>query len=99
MSNIRPTGDRILVRRDAAERMTASGLHLPEQSQAVPQQGTVVAVGEGAWAERPQDGRVPLEVAVGDTVIFSGYGGTELQLDDELLILNSRDVLAVIDDA
>src|SRR5438874_6825663 len=92
--NLQPLDDRIVVRPSEAEEKTASGLVIPDTAKEKPQEGTVVAVGPGRF----EDGvRVPLDVAVGDTVIYSKYGGTEVKVKgDEYLILSARDVLAVV---
>jgi len=92
--NIKPLEDRIVVQPLDAEQTTASGLVIPDTAKEKPQEGTVVAVGPGRF----EDGvRVPLDVAVDDTVIYSKYGGTEVKVKgDEYLILSARDVLAVV---
>jgi chaperonin GroES len=89
---VQPLGDRLVVKAIEAEQTTASGLVLPDTAQEKPSRGTVVAVGEGRY----EDGkRIPLEVAVGDEVIYSKYGGTEIKVDGEdLIILREADVLA-----
>ncbi len=89
---LKPLGDRIVVRQIAAEEVTASGIVLPDTAQEKPQRGEVLAVGDGRY----DDGeRVPLDVQVGDEVIYSKYGGTEVTIDDEdLLILRESDILA-----
>ena len=89
---LQPLGDRLVVKAIEAEQTTASGLVLPDTAQEKPSRGTVVAVGEGRY----EDGkRIPLDVAVGDEVIYSKYGGTEIKLDGEdLIILREADVLA-----
>ena len=92
--NITPLEDRVVVKPGEAEERTASGLVIPDTAKEKPQQGTVVAVGPGRF----EDGaRVPLDVKVGDTVVYSKYGGTEVTLEGEdYLILSSRDVLAIV---
>jgi chaperonin GroES len=94
--NLQPLDDRIVVRPSEAEETTASGLVIPDTAKEKPQQGEVLAVGPGRRAD--QTGEViPMDVAVGDTVIYSKYGGTEIAFDGEdVLILNARDVLAKI---
>ena len=89
---LKPLGDRIVVRQIAAEEVTASGIVLPDTAQEKPQRGEVLAVGDGRY----EDGeRVPLDVQIGDEVIYSKYGGTEVTIDDEdLIILRESDVLA-----
>ena len=92
--NLQPLDDRIVVRPSEAEEKTASGLVIPDTAKEKPQEGEVLAVGPGRF----EDGsRVPLDVKVGDKVIYSKYGGTEVKLaGDELLILSARDVLAIV---
>jgi chaperonin GroES len=89
---LQPLGDRLVVKAIEAEQTTASGLVLPDTAQEKPSRGTVVAVGDGRY----EDGkRIPLDVAVGDEVIYSKYGGTEIKVDGEdLIILREADVLA-----
>ena len=91
---IKPLEDRIVVQAVEAETTTASGLVIPDTAKEKPQEGTVLAVGPGRF----EDGaRVPLDVKVGDRVIFSKYGGTEVTLGGEdYLILSARDVLAIV---
>ena len=90
--NLQPLGDRLLVRTIEAEQVMASGLVLPDTAQEKPQRGKVLAVGSGRF----EDGkRIPLDVAEGDEVIYSKYGGTEVKVEGEdLLILRESDVLA-----
>jgi len=93
---IKPLEDRILVQANEAETTTASGLVIPDTAKEKPQEGTVVAVGPGRFDENGK--RVPLDVKVGDTVIYSKYGGTEVKYaGEEYLVLSARDVLAVIE--
>src|SRR5436309_12402109 len=92
--SLKPLEDRIVVKPSEGEETTTSGLVIPDTAKEKPQEGSVVAVGPGRF----EDGvRVPLDVAVGDTVIYSKYGGTEVKVEgDEHLILFARDVLAVV---
>jgi chaperonin GroES len=91
---LHPLEDRIVVRPGESEETTASGLVIPDTAKEKPQQGEVLAVGPGRRAENTGD-LVPLDVKVGDTVVYSKYGGTEITVDGEdLLILSGRDVLA-----
>ena len=92
--SIKPLEDRIVVKTLEAEQTTASGLVIPDSAKEKPQEGEVLAVGPGRF----EDGnRVPLDVKVGDKVIYSKYGGTEVKVSgDELLILSARDVLAIV---
>jgi chaperonin GroES len=94
--NLKPLDDRIVVKANEAEEKTASGLVIPDTAKEKPQQGTVLAVGPGRRSE--QSGEIiPLDVKVGDTVVYSKYGGTEITVDGEdLLILSGRDILAVM---
>ena len=92
--SLKPLEDRIVVKANEGDETTASGLVIPDTAKEKPQEGTVVAVGPGRF----EDGvRVPLDVAVDDTVIYSKYGGTEVKVDgDEYLVLTARDVLAKV---
>jgi chaperonin GroES len=92
--SLQPLEDRIVVKPSEGEEMTASGLVIPDTAKEKPQEGEVLAVGPGRF----EDGtRVPLDVKVGDTVIYSKYGGTEVKIaGDEYLILSARDVLAIV---
>ena len=92
---IKPLEDRIVVQASEAETTTASGLVIPDTAKEKPQEGTVLAVGPGRF----EDGnRVPLDVKVGDKVLYSKYGGTEVKYGaDEYLVLSARDVLAIIE--
>ena len=93
--NIKPLEDKIIVQASEAETTTASGLVIPDTAKEKPQEGTVVAVGEGRVNE--QGNRIPVDVKEGDTVIYSKYGGTEIKYNgEEYLILSARDVLAVV---
>ena len=94
---LHPLEDRIVVRPGESEETTASGLVIPDTAKEKPQQGEVLAVGPGRRSEQTGE-IVPLDVSVGDTVVYSKYGGTEITFDGEdLLILSGRDVLAKID--
>jgi chaperonin GroES len=94
---LQPLEDRIVVRPAEAEETTISGLVIPDTAKEKPQQGEVIAAGPGRRAE--QSGEIiPLDIAVGDTVVYSKYGGTEITIDGEdLLIHSSRDVLAKVE--
>ena len=94
--SLQPLDDRIVVRPSEAEEKTASGLVIPDTAKEKPQQGEVLAVGPGRRAENTGE-LIPLEVAVGDTVVYSKYGGTEITVEGEdLLILTGRDILAKV---
>ena len=94
--NLQPLDDRIVVRPSEAEEKTASGLVIPDTAKEKPQQGEVLAVGPGRRADNTGD-LVPLDISVGDTVVYSKYGGTEITIEGEdLLILTGRDVLAKV---
>ncbi len=96
--NLKPLGDRLVVKPKEDEEVTPSGIVLPETAKEKPQKGEVLAVGPGA---RDDDGkRIEMDVAVGDTILFAKYGGTEIKMDDgdKLLILRESDVLAILDD-
>ena len=95
-ANIKPLEDRILVEPIDAEQTTASGLVIPDTAKEKPQEGKVLAVGPGRFDESGSK-RIPLDVSVGDTVIYSKYGGTEITAGGkDLLLLSGRDVLAVV---
>lgn len=92
---IKPLEDRIVLKAADAETTTASGLVIPDTAQEKPQEGTVIAVGPGRF----DDGvRVPMDVQVGDLVLYSKYGGTPVKYNnEEYLVLSARDILAVIE--
>lgn len=92
---LKPLGDRLIVKAIEEEETTASGIVLPDTAKEKPQKGKVVSVGEG----KVEDGsRIPLEVAAGDEVLYSKYGGTEIKVEgDELLVLRESDVLAKVE--
>lgn len=93
--NIKPLDDKILVEAVEAETTTSFGLVIPDSAKEKPQEGTVIAVGEGRVTE--QGARIPVGVSEGDTVIYSKYGGTEIKYNGkEYLILSARDILAVV---
>ena len=93
---LKPLGDRLVVEPKEREEMTASGLILPETAKEKPQEGEVIAVGPG---RRDDDGkRVKMDVSVGDRVLYAKYGGTEVKIDGQkLLILKESDVLAILE--
>jgi len=95
-TKLKPLGDRVVVKPLGREEMTKSGIVLPDTAKEKPQRGTIIAAGEG---RRDDDGdRIPLDVSVGDQVLFAKYAGTEFKLEDEeLLILAEKDILAVIE--
>lgn len=95
--NLKPLGDRLVVKPLEEEEVTPSGIVLPETAKEKPQKGEVLAVGPGA---RDDDGkRIEMDVSVGNKVLFAKYGGTEIKIDTEkLLILRESDVLAILDD-
>ena len=96
-TSLRPLHDKILVVRDEAESQTASGIYLPESSKDRPKTGTIHAVGDGALNTDTGE-RIPLTVKKGDRVIFTSYAGTEVKLgEDEYLIMNEDDILAIVD--
>jgi len=95
--NIKPLGDRVLVKPIEANDVTKSGIVLPDTAKEKPQQGLVVAAGQGRVLD---DGkRVPMEVKEGDVVLFAKYAGTEMKLDSEVYMIldSSRDILAILD--
>ena len=94
--SLQPLEDRIVVKPGDAEETTVSGLVIPDTAKEKPQQGEVLAVGPGRRSEHSGE-LIPMDVAVGDTVLYSKYGGTEIAVDGEdLLVLSGRDVLAKI---
>ncbi|MDR8020427.1 co-chaperone GroES [Nesterenkonia aerolata] len=94
--SIKPLEDRIVVRPLEAEQTTASGLVIPDTAKEKPQEGKVVAVGPGRFDDKGD--RLPVDVSEGDVVIYSKFGGTEVKVGgDELLVLNARDVLAIVE--
>ncbi|MEW6045194.1 MAG: co-chaperone GroES [Bacillota bacterium] len=94
MAEVRPLGDRVLVKPIEQEERTKGGIVLPDTAKEKPQLGEVIAIGTGRLLENGQ--RVPLEVKVGDRVIYAKYGGTEVKLDGvEYLILRESDILAI----
>jgi len=93
--NLQPLEDRIVVRPAEAEETTKSGLVIPDTAKEKPQQGEVLAVGPGRRSETGD--LIPTDVTVGDRVVYSKYGGTEITIEgEELLILQTRDVLAIV---
>lgn len=94
--NLRPLQDRIIVKRVEEETKTAGGLFIPETAKEKPQRGEIVAVGNG---KKTEDGKVlPLDVKVGDIVLFGKYAGTEIKVDgDEYLMMREDDLLAVVE--
>ncbi|MDR1833138.1 MAG: co-chaperone GroES [Propionibacteriaceae bacterium] len=94
-ASIKPLEDRILVQPLEAETTTASGLVIPDTAKEKPQEGKVIATGPGRIDDKGN--RVPLDIAEGDVVIYSKYGGTEVKYGgEEYLLLNARDVLAIV---
>ncbi len=93
--SLKPLGDRVIVRPNEGEETLPSGIVLPDTAKEKPQEGEILAVGEG---ERVDGELIPLTVSVGDTVIYSKYGGTEITVDGEdVLILTNRDLLAIVE--
>jgi chaperonin GroES len=94
--NLQPLDDRIVVKPGESEETTASGLVIPDTAKEKPQQGEVLAVGPGKRSEQTGE-IIPIGVSVGDTVLYSKYGGTEVTLEGEdVLVLSARDVLAIV---
>ena len=94
--NLKPLGDRLIVKAIEEDETTASGIVLPDTAKEKPQKGTVLAVGEGKWDEDGEK-RIPLDVAEGDEVLYSKYGGTDIVIDGEdLLVMRESDVLAKV---
>ncbi len=96
--NLKPLDDRIVVKPNEAETQTASGLVIPDTAKEKPQQGKVLAVGPGKRAETSGE-VIPVGIDVGETLLYSKYGGTEITMNgDDVLVLNARDVLAIVED-
>ena len=94
--SLQPLDDRIVVKPGESEETTASGLVIPDTAKEKPQQGEVLAVGPGKRSDQTGE-LIPLDIKVGDTVVYSKYGGTEITVGgDDLLILSGRDVLAIV---
>ena len=94
---LKPLGDRLIVKAVEEEATTASGIVLPDTAKEKPQKGKVLAVGDGKWDEDGEK-RIPLDVAEGDEVLYSKYGGTDIIIDgDDLLVLRESDVLAKVE--
>ena len=92
---LQPLEDRVVVQANEAEQTTASGLVIPDTAKEKPQEGPYIAVGPGPFSDDNE--RVPMDVAEGDVVIYSKYGGTEIKLGgEEYIILSARDILAKI---
>jgi chaperonin GroES len=94
-TKLQPLGDRVVVKPTPREEMTKSGIVLPDTAKEKPQEGTILAVGPGAF---DNDGkRIAMDVAVGQKVLYGKYSGTEFKLDDdELLIVSQKDILAIV---
>lgn len=93
--SLKPLADRVLVKPDAAEQKTASGLYIASNAQEKPQRGTVVAVGEGKRADNGE--RIPVDVKAGDRVIYGKFGGNEVKVDGEdYLLMRADDIYAVV---
>ena len=93
--NLKPLGDKVVVKALEAEEQTKSGLFIPDTAKEKPQKGTVIAVGTGEWDKKGEK-RIPLDVKAGDIVIYGKYGGTEVKVDGEdYLILGVRDIYAI----
>ncbi len=94
--NLRPLGDRVVVKPAEKEERTETGLYIPETAKEKPQQGTIIAVGNG---RKDDDGKlIPMDVEVGQTVLFAKYAGTEIKVEnDKVLILKETDILAIVE--
>jgi chaperonin GroES len=92
--NLEPLDDRVVVKPGEEEEMTVSGIVIPDTAKEKPQEGEVMAVGPGRF----EDGaRVPMDVKVGDRILYSKYGGTEVKIEgEEYLVLSARDILAIV---
>jgi chaperonin GroES len=95
--NLRPLGDRVVIRPLTREQTTKSGIVLPDTAKEKPQEGEVIAAGSGRVKDDGE--RAPMDVKVGDRVLFAKYAGTEFKLEsEELLILSEKDILAILDE-
>ena len=96
-TKLRPLGDRVVIQPTPREEMTKSGIVLPDTAKEKPQEGSVIAVGPGAF---DNDGkRIAIDVKVGDKVLYAKYAGTEFKIEgDELLIVSQKDILAIVED-
>ncbi|MCR4432530.1 MAG: co-chaperone GroES [Coprothermobacterota bacterium] len=95
--NLKPLGDRVVVKVLESEERTKAGIVIPDTAKEKPQKGKVIAVGPGRVNEETGQ-RIPVDVKVGDTIIFAKYGGTEIKLEgEEYLILSERDILAILE--
>ena len=93
---LKPLADRVVVEPTEQEEMTASGIYVPETAKEKPQKGKVIAVGPGRKDDEGK--RIPMDVAMGDRVLYAKYGGTEVKLEDKkVLILKESDILAILD--
>jgi len=94
MASIQPLGDRVVVKPEAAEEQTASGLYIPDTAKEKPQRGTIISVGPG----RVENGtKIEMTVSEGDTILYGKYSGTEITLDgDDYLIMRETDILGII---
>ena len=94
--DLKPLGDRVLIEPTEREERTASGIYVPETAKEKPQEGKVLAVGDGRWDEEGKR-RLPLDVKVGDRVLYARYAGSEIKLDEKkYLILSEKDILAIL---
>ena len=94
---LRPLGDRVLVKPEKAEKKTASGLYISSGAQEKPQRGEVIAVGAGKLDDKGE--RIPVDVKVGDVVIYGKYGGNEVKIDgEEYLLMRDSDIYAVVEE-
>ncbi len=92
---VRPLGDKIIVKRVEAETQTASGIFLPESATEKPQEATIVAIGDGKVLDSGE--RAPFQVKKGDTVLIGKWGGTEIKIDgQDLLVMTEEDILAIV---
>jgi len=95
MANIRPIGEKVLIKRLEADAQTAGGILLPESAQEKPKQGTVIAVGDGRTLESGD--KAPFQVKEGDIVLFTSYAGTEVTVEDEdYLLMGENEILAIV---
>lgn len=95
--SLTPLGDRVVIKPQARDEVTKSGIVLPDTAKEKPQRGEVIAVGKGRLTDTGE--RLPMDVSKGDNVLFAKYAGTEFKVeDDEYLILSEKDILAIVED-
>lgn len=96
MSNLKPLGDRVVIKPTPVKEVTKSGIYIPENVKEKPQEGTIIAIGPGKFNDKGV--HFPLEVREGQKILYNKYSGTEFKLhDEEFLILSEKDILAIVE--